>query len=203
MLSRLWLLLVAILMPNVTSAYIAMLPKLTFVASPDGSALLRIEPGTWLPENGIPVRPAQATIFLYNATTKTYHATKTFPLRNPVAPMAALISDGAEFIVTCDDWDPEIGCTPNVVVVYRGSGELVKAWALEDIFSSAEIKRFGPFPDNVSLRHWRGEKISISTNIKGVQVWIPPGRDLPWHIALHLDLATLSFRKYPERTSDK
>jgi hypothetical protein len=184
---------------SVAAAYAVGAPRLMIAASPDGSALLRIDPGAWGREEM--ARPAQATVYRYDTGSKGYRVTGSFALRNPVAPMTAVISNGAAFVVTCDDYDPAIGSTPNVVVVYRGSGELVKAWALEDIFSSAEIERFGPFPDNVPVWRWRGEKVSFMGDSKSV--WIPAGRDLPWHVSLRLDLVSLTFQKYPERDSDK
>lgn len=189
-------------------AYVAPVPAVVIVASPDGYALLRIDPGigapgTWHSQPGVSPRPAQATVFRFDPASKTYRTMTTFTLRNPVAPKTAVISDGAEFIVTCDDWDPEIGCTSNVVVVYRGSGELVKAWALDDIYSPAEIKRFGHVPSNVPLRRWRGERVSFITDSKGPSVWIQNGRDLPWHVDLRLDLTSLTFEKYPEREMDR
>lgn len=85
----------------------------------------------------------------------------------------------------------------------RGFGEVVKAWALEDIFSPAEIKRFGPFAMNVPLRRWSGDNVQFITDGKGKAVWIPSGRDLPWHVGLRLDLRTLTFDKIPERSSDR
>ena len=193
--------------PRIASAYLLTPPRLTIVASPDGSALLRIDPGAWPHAGGEAARSgkatATATVFLYDAASQSYHVAKTFALRNPIAPTTAIISDGARFIVTCDDWDPEIGCTPNVVAIYRGSGELVKAWALEDIFSPAEIKRFGPFPINVPARRWRGEKVTFVTDSKGPAVWIPWANDLPWHVGLRLDLKSLTFEKHPVFDSDK
>ena len=203
---RSWLFLISILSvtgSNVASAYLVLGPKLTIVVSPDGSALLRIDPGTSGPKPGEAGQPAQATVFRYDPAAKIYRVTTTFALRNPLAPMTAIISDRAEFIVTCDDWDPDIGCTSNVVVVYRGSGEMVKAWSLEDIFSPAEIKRFGPFASNVPLRRWRGEKIAFAPLPEGPSVWISAGKNLPWHVDLRLRLHSLTFEKHPVSQSDK
>lgn len=201
-----WCLLGVVLsvaVPNIASAYIVIPPRLTIVASPDGSALLRIDPGSRHSKPGEPIQPAQATVFRYDTPSRTYHFAGTFALRNPLAPMTAIISDRAEYIVTCDDWDPAIGCTPNVLVVYRGSGEVVKAWSLEDIFSPAEIARFGPFASNVPIRRWRGEKLQFIDSPKGLSVGIPWARELPWQVSLRLDLTSLTIQKYYARESDK
>lgn len=204
--AKLWCLLGVVLsvtLPDIASAYVVFPPSLTIVASPDGSALLRIDPGVERPKPGETARPAQATVFRYNAQAKTYHVTGTFALRNPLAPATAAISNGAEFIITCDDWPPLVGCTPNVLVVYFGSGEFVKAWSLEDIFSPAEIKRFGPFASNIPLRRWRGEKLQFIDSPKGLSVGIPWARELPWQVSLRLDLTSLTIQKYYARESDK
>ena len=190
-------------MTGTALAYVTMPARLMIVGSSDGSALLRIDHGVQSPNSGAPPQPAHATVFRFDPASKVYRTTGTFALRNPIAPMTAMISDGAEFIVTCDDYKPMIGCTPNVVVVYRGSGEIVKAWSLEDIFSPAEIMRFGPFAMNVPLRPWRGDDVRFVTDSKGPAVWIPNGRTLPWLVDLRLDLISLTFEKYPVREMDK
>jgi hypothetical protein len=149
-------------------------PTVQIVASPDGHTLLRIDPNPeWPAANK--GSPAQATVFKYDEKTGGYSLATKFALRNLIMPSKALISNGAEFIVTLDDWDPDIGCTANVVVVYRGNGEAVKSWALEDIFTPKEIERLSPQFANVPKRVWRGENIQL-VNYSGVSRCISPGR---------------------------
>jgi hypothetical protein len=188
--------------PQATFAFRFLPPEPSIVASPDGSALLRIDPGDWPAKQGSTTRAARATVFLYDAPSRSYRVAKSFTLRNPVAPSKAIISDGGGYIVTFDDWE-QMGCTANVVVIYRGSGELVKAWALEDIFSPSEIKRFGPSSINASIRGWRGDSVAFIRDEKAREVWIPYDQDLPWRVNLRLDLWLLKFEKYPVYSSDR
>ena len=111
-----------------------------FVASADGSVLLRIEPDNrWLTQPNTQRLPPTATVFRFDAKTESFQMVSKFVLRNHLMPSKAFISNGAQFIVTLDDWEPEEGSTPNAVVVYLETGELVKSWSLEDIFSKKEI----------------------------------------------------------------
>jgi len=99
-----------------------------FVASADGSVLLRIEPDNrWLTQP-IAKLPPTATVFRFDAKTESFQMVSKFVLRNHLMPSKAFISNGAQFIVTLDDWEPEEGSTPNAVVVYlrnRGIGEVM------------------------------------------------------------------------------
>jgi hypothetical protein len=124
-------------------------PTIRIIGSPDGSALLRITPA----ESGKPEARATAAVFKLDARTGNYLRTATFSLRNPIAPHEALITNGARHIVTFDDW-AAIGRTENVVVVYRGTGELVRAWSLTDIFPESERKAFF---STMSSTRWRGD----------------------------------------------
>jgi hypothetical protein len=119
-------------------------PELTIVTSPDGGALLRITPGG---------PSATAIVMRFDDATRDYRKVAEFSLRNPQAPHQAVITNGGRFVVTFDDWG-EIGRTENVVVVYRGNGQIVKAWSLSDIFSKEELKAFR---SSVSSTWWRSE----------------------------------------------
>ena len=174
-------------------------PGIIIVASPDGGALLRIDPGPWMASE--PARPAMASVFRYDPQSKSYRLSTTFTLRNRVAPDVAIISNDATYIATCDDWD-QIGCTPNAVVLYRGSGECLKAWSIEDLFSPGEIRRFGPFAMNAPSRYWRGSFIQFITDSKGPALSIPWRMDAPWHVALRLDLNSLTFTRNGEHWID-
>jgi len=182
-------------------------PSLRIIASADGTALLRIEPGTW-PWNvspGAKERPAAATVFLYDANKKDYHFWKTFTLRNPISPATAIISNGGKWIATFDDWDPSIGQGENVLVLYRESGEFVKAWKLEDIFSAEEIAALQPREKESNKerpltigdfrRVWRSNDVSFITDSKGEAIWIPFSPDHRFIGALRVDLASKTIRK--------
>lgn len=164
--------------------------KILVVASQDGTALLRIEPGNdsyqQKPGNG----SAHAFVYKRNDQTGGYDVVSSFALRNPIAPAIALISNGGRFVVTFDDWNDGVGCTPNVAVVYRGSGEVIKAWALEDIFTAKQIERF-PKYINSTNRPWRGPGASfIELEKRDPVVFV---RQNEWHDGLQLDLGQMKF----------
>lgn len=182
----------AISLVRVAHGYPLKPPEVRLVASPNGNALLRIDPGF--------AGPARATIFTFDPNQKTYRFSSTFDLRNRVEPDKALITDKGDLVVTFDDWDVEIGCTPNVVVIYRASGEVLKSWSLEDIFTQKEIDRFGPFASNVPTRRWRGENPELAVDSTGPFVNIPWRMDGSWRVGLRLDLLSLTFEKLPTST---
>jgi hypothetical protein len=197
--SRLLLAVSAMFLASSSSAMLVAPPKIVVVASPDGGSLLRIDPGPW--HSTDPAQHATASVFRYDPISKSYRLSTTFALRNRVAPDLAIIANDATYIATCDDWN-EIGCTPNAVVVYRGSGEFLKAWSLEDIFSPAEIRRFGPFAINDSSRLWRGNFITFVTDGKGPMLSIPWRMDSPWQVLLRLDLNSLTITRSLEQWVD-
>jgi len=124
-------------------------PTLNIVASPDGTALLRITPNFREGENS----KALATVLRYDAPSGDYRKVAEFPLRNNSSPHEAVITNDGRFVVTFDDW-AAMGRTENVVVVYRGDGAFVKAWALQDIFTAEERKLFASSTTSTS---WRGK----------------------------------------------
>jgi hypothetical protein len=136
------------------------------VASPDGTALLRIMPG----RQGEDGRSAIATVLKYDATSGGYQKAAEFPLRNPWSPHTAAITSEARFIVTFDDW-AAIGRTENVVVIYRGTGEFVRAWSLADIFTEDERKKFA---SSVSSTWWRGDVELLENRVQSPVVFIRP-----------------------------
>jgi len=162
---------------------------LKVIASPDGSALLRITPG----RSGEKESHATAVVLKYDAASGGYQKVTEFPLRNPVAPHEAVITNGAQFIVTFDDW-AEVGRTENVVVVYRGTGEVVKSWGLADIFSPEERKKF---TSSVSSTWWRGNVELLENRTQSPVVIIrPEARMMPQNgPPVLFDIAKLTFEK--------
>jgi hypothetical protein len=74
-------------------------------------------------------------------------------LLNPAAPHKVLVADSGEYVVTFDEWG-RVGYGPNVVVIYRPGGEVVRNYALEDLLTEKEI---AAVPLTVSSRWWGGE----------------------------------------------
>lgn len=136
------------------------------VASPDGSALLRILPGGW----GVEGSHATATVLKYDVASSGYIKVCEFALRNAASPTAAVITNSAQFIVTFDDWG-EMGRTANVVVVYRGTGEVVRSWNLADIFSEGERTKF---ISSTSSTWWRGDVALLENRSQTPLVFIYP-----------------------------
>jgi hypothetical protein len=163
-------------------------------ASPDGNTLARVLPGKMA--DGRPF--AMATILQFDPKTGGYAKTAEFPLRNPNAPYSVIVFNGAEFLVTFDDWG-SVGRTNNVVVVYRGTGEFVKSWALADIFTEDERKQFG---ESVSSTWWRGDVMATVSAERHPIAYILPNlqetagmKDKAIARPIFLDLRTLTFQK--------
>ncbi len=73
-----------------------------------------------------------------------------FPLVNEVAPVTALISNDGSWLVTLDNWH-SIGYGPDVLVIYRTDGTMVRSLALEDLFTADDLD---VLPRSVSSRYW-------------------------------------------------
>ena len=157
--------LVALLCGSCTRADTpAPVPALRVIAAPDGSAILRI---SFVGEE----KPRSvATVLKYDTPSQTYRKSTEFTLRNELAPRDAVITNDGRFIVTFDDWIG-VGRTSNVVVVYRGTGEFVRAWRLEDVFSEDERKKF---ISSTSGTWWRGDVALIENERQSPMVFINP-----------------------------
>jgi hypothetical protein len=70
-------------------------------------------------------------------------------LANPVAPLAALVSNTGH-LITFDNWhNAGYGA---VVAIYEPSGRAVRSWRLEDLYDAGRV---GTIPRSVSSRWWR------------------------------------------------
>lgn len=163
-------------------------PEILVVSSEDGSALVRTEP--ILGSNTIKFH-GEATIFLYDQHRKSYHLERSFTLQNSFYPKKVLIANHGAFVVTLDDW-PTIGSGPHAIVVYRGSGELIKVWALTEIFSGQEMEKMRRdlFSDTLQ---WRNEYASIVDTRLGTLLIIGIPQEVGKGRWLHLNLSTGSF----------
>lgn len=75
------------------------------------------------------------------------------PFVNDVAPVFALVANGGAFVVTFDNWH-SVGLGPNVVVIYRGDGSIVRSLALADILPEDYVRAL---PRSVSSLWWGGK----------------------------------------------
>jgi hypothetical protein len=119
-----------------------------------------------------------------------YRQVASFPLLNPVAPVHVLIDNSGRFVATLDDWH-QVGYGPNVVVIYRSEGTLIRRLSLRDMVTAGDAETFSR---SVSSIGWRGRP-----RIDDVreQLVIPIGGDRPpsgapyWPaVALRLRLAS-------------
>ncbi|KMS55945.1 hypothetical protein V473_13660 [Sphingobium cupriresistens LL01] len=121
------------------------------------------------------------------AWTKIWQA----PLANEVAPVSALVTNSASYVVTFDNWH-SAGFGDNVVVIYRADGSQVRSMRLVDILPEDYIRAL---PTSVSSIWWSGEH-ALSNDGRQVElkVVIPNSRgaiDTPrGYLNVLIDLAT-------------
>lgn len=81
-----------------------------------------------------------ATAELYRKSgADAYTSIRTFTLLNPVAPVDVFLTDAGN-VITFDNWH-NMGYG-KVVALYRLDGSVVRAYALQDLFSANDIQRF-------------------------------------------------------------
>lgn len=77
------------------------------------------------------------------------------PLRNAVMPVGAMIANDGRYVVTFNDWGGT-GTGPNVVVIYDGTGGLVRALSLSDLVSEDYALTLG---HSFSSIFWGGGRV--------------------------------------------
>lgn len=73
-------------------------------------------------------------------------------LRNEVMPVDALVADNGRWFVTFDDWGGR-GTGPNVVVIYDGTGRLIRAFSILDLLPEDYVRTL---PNSFSSIYWGG-----------------------------------------------
>jgi TonB-like protein len=91
--------------------------------------------------------------FYQRETSGIYRRLHTFNIVNEVAPVEVLVSNDGNFFVTFDNWH-EAGYGPNVIVIYRSDGTLIRQLSLEDVFTKGDIESL---PHSVSSIWWGGD----------------------------------------------
>ena len=94
-------------------------------------------------------------------------------LSNQVAPVDALIADGGKYLVTFDNWH-SMGYGQNVVAIYDGHGQLIRALALSDIVSADHI---AALQHSVSSIQWRGEPHLTPEGLLVIPIVVPDAQD--------------------------
>jgi hypothetical protein len=128
-------------------------PRALSVFSEDGLRFVRVAPGTSVGASvgfaGAPKGAPARGEFYVRQDDRSYRLIADVALANPVAPVAALLSN-AGYLITFDNWhNAGYGA---VVAIYDPSGRPVRTWRLEDLY---EPKRIPEIPRSVSSRWWR------------------------------------------------
>jgi hypothetical protein len=129
-------------------------PTETGALSPAGRLVVRVIPGeSWGEAVGFEGAPtgkhATARFYRLDAAGTAFAQEREQELLNPVAPVYFVVTDDGA-LVTLDNWH-NAGYGP-VLVVYAPSGEVVKSYALKDLYSEEQIRQF---PISVSSIWWR------------------------------------------------
>ena len=110
------------------------------VWSPSRDHFVRVTPGKGVGEtvgfSGAPTGPAATAEFYRRASDRSYRPVWMVSLVNPVAPIDAFLTDRG-YLATLDNWH-NMGYG-KVVAFYAPTGALIRAYALADLFSAAEV----------------------------------------------------------------
>lgn len=113
-----------------------------------------------------------AAEFYRRQSDRSYRLMQGVTLLNPVAPVDVFVSNDGR-LATIDNWHNR--GYGSVVALYDPHGKLVKAYALADLFSKAEVLAF---PHSVSSIHWHNGPTTINQDQRTLTLMIATGRDL-------------------------
>jgi hypothetical protein len=151
-------------------------PQVSEVFSVSRDHFVRVIPGNNLGDtigfSGAPKGAPATAEFYQRQGDRSYRLTQTARLLNPVAPIEFFVSNDGQ-LATIDNWHNR--GYGKVVAVYDAQGQIVKAYALEDLFSAPEIAAFS---HSVSSRHWHQGPVYINQDQRTLYMMIESGRDL-------------------------
>ena len=151
-------------------------PQVREVFSASRDHFVRVIPGTAVGDTvgfaGLPKGPYATAEFYRRQPDRSYRLTRTVRLLNPVAPVDYFVSDAGR-MVTVDNWHNRGYGT--VLALYDPAGQVVKAFALADLFAKPEIDSF---PHSVSSRHWHDGPVYLNKDQRTLYMMIASGRDL-------------------------
>lgn len=104
--------------------------------------------------------PVKCEATLERWVGNTYELVWRKPLVNQISPGSALVSDVDGSFVTFDDWGNS-GHGDNVVVIYSGSGDMVKRFSLSDLMTEEQIEKL---PGSIGSIYWGGNHILINSD---------------------------------------
>lgn len=93
------------------------------------------------------------------------------PLTNDVAPVSVVLSVDGRRLVTFDNWH-SVGLGDDMVVIYGGSGELIRKYSLEQLLPEPYPRHL---PRSVSSRRWSSEKTLLPDGQTLEIQLLPPG----------------------------
>ncbi len=124
------------------------------VVSPNGKTIVRIIAGDNFAQvygyAGAPTGVMASAIYYSLDSQGEYQRQRSVFLKNPVAPLFALVNDEAE-LVTLDNWHNS-GLGKSVIVIYKADGSVRRQFSLLDIFGKNDILKF---ESSVSSINWR------------------------------------------------
>ena len=172
----LWVLALLCAFPGVGASDDWPAPQVREVFSASRDHFVRVIPGeSWGETVGFAGaakgRHASAEFYERQAD-RSYRLTETAKLLNPVSPVEFFVSNSGS-LVTIDNWHNR--GHGNAIAIYSRRGELIKTYALTDIFSTQEI---AAFPHSVSSANWRQGPVYINQDQRTLYLMVESGRDL-------------------------
>lgn len=148
-------------------------PQTREVWSPSRDYFVRVIPGKSIGETvgfrGAPTGP-YATAELYRrASDRSYRLAWTVSLVNPMAPIDLFLTDRG-YLVTLDNWH-NMGYG-KIVAFYSPEGKLIRGYALDELFSAAEIEKL---PRSVSSIWWRKQLAYVRPDQQSLYVSVDDG----------------------------
>jgi hypothetical protein len=176
LLRALWILALLCAFPGSASADSWAAPQVKEVFSASRDHFVRVIPGNSLGETfgfAGAAKGAHAKAEFYRRQgDRSYRLMQSVELLNPIAPAEFLVSNDGR-LATIDNWHNR--GYGSVIAIYSPQGDVVKAYALADLFSPAEI---GAFPHSISSAHWHRVPVYINQDQRTLYMMIESGRDL-------------------------
>jgi hypothetical protein len=152
-------------------------PQTREVFAPSREYFVRVIPGKGLGDTvgfrGAPTGPPATAELYRRAGDRAYRPVWTVSLVNPVAPVDVFLTDRG-YLATLDNWH-NMG-HGQVIAFYSPAGVLIRAYALSDLFSPAEIDALRK---SVSSIWWRQPRAYVRPDQQTLYVPIDDaGREL-------------------------
>jgi hypothetical protein len=152
-------------------------PQTREVWSRSRDYFVRVVPGRGIGETvgfrGAPTGPPATAELYRRERDRSYRPAWTVSLVNPVAPIDLFLTDRG-YLATLDNWH-NMGYG-KVVAFYSPTGRLIRAYALEELFSAAEIEKLR---HSVSAIWWRKPTAYVRPDQQTLYVMVDDaGREL-------------------------